>query len=609
MFRLSRSNFHKFKPKDRTPPLQTKLRSEKDKNQTELEAPPIQIRASKIDKLGNQIYGMERRHFSATGNTQTGAIGIPDLIGLRGLRKTKPVREIKPAQKINKTMLVPIEDMIDEGDSPGITRMHSFAAGHGFSLFGGTGKGGDVLLFGCGVNTSKQLGTQKLTNSEMKLFKKIYKEGNDNEGTIHYDLPDLSDSNMLDYLYSLTEVPHDFLKKEKIIKISAGRQHAVVLGEKNAFAYGNNKFGQRGDLSKGARSDSKNVTLGYFRPVLKDDSKKRDTSKKIDKNYDNSEKIVYRHPVDIECGLDHTLFLADTKMNPFSTKTDKMSLNNITKIKNRETRSIYSCGWNPDGQVGHGDFEPVLEPKIIESLRDKVLSMKTVGDFNLALCLNDKNRTELWGWGNNEYQQLAEACSETQAPSPVDLEISKYYPDMVSQILKSDNRISRDIRIEATDISCSGTCAFVVVTETTKHQAETSDNFEELENPEKSGKINLNYSTRNYLFSWGSGPCLGLGPEVTSTSTPKLIDNVFLGKIDEEKFGHSWIVEVSGGLEHVIVRMSDGGCYGWGRNDDGRLGNNTFRNLNYPFPIVLKERAVGVSCGIDHTIFATKYIR
>merc|ERR1712048_410360 len=126
-------------------------------------------------------------------------------------------------------------------------------AGHGFSIYGGTGKQGKPLLFGCGVNTSNQLGIQKLTKSEMSMYRKIYKSGPENEGTLHFDLPDLDDSNTLQYLYSLAEIPNEFQTKEKIVKISAGRQHAIVLGEQNVFAYGNNKFGQRGDYTRSVK--------------------------------------------------------------------------------------------------------------------------------------------------------------------------------------------------------------------------------------------------------------------------------------------------------------------------------------------------------------------
>ena len=132
---------------------------------------------------------------------------------------------------------------------------------------------------------------------------------------------------------------------------------------------------------------------------------------------------------------------------------------------------------------------------------------------------------------DNEYKQLGKSCDETQANSPVKIDFGEFYPDMKRQILESDNRISPDIKLSITDIACSGTCGFIIVNE-----------FERDENGVKK------FNTNNYLFSWGSGPCLGLGPEVSSTEKPMLIDNVFLGKINEEKFGHSWIMEVNCGL-------------------------------------------------------------
>ena len=93
---------------------------------------------------------------------------------------------------------------------------------------------------------------------------------------------------------------------------------------------------------------------------------------------------------------------------------------------------------------------------------------------------------------------------------------------------------------------------------------------------------------------------LGLGPDTLSTITPQRIDWTLLGgEPGGNNSFHTKICDISCGNEHVIVTLNIGRVFGWGKNHDGRLGNNTNRDFSYPFPIVLKENNVKTSCGIE----------
>ena len=116
------------------------------------------------------------------------------------------------------------------------------------------------------------------------------------------------------------------------------------------------------------------------------------------------------------------------------------------------------------------------------------------------------------------------------------------------------------------------------------------------------------------IYSWGYGNTLGHGNSTKSLIQPEKIDLTFFG-INRQKFGDDpfleklpEIVDIQTGIEHVVAITSDGGAYGWGRNYDGRLGNNTTRDVSYPFPILLPELCVGAACGMDHTVFVTSHV-
>ena len=216
------------------------------------------------------------------------------------------------------------------------------------------------------------------------------------------------------------------------------------------------------------------------------------------------------------------------------------------------SRSPWTTGWSADGQTGLGTYEPVRKPQKVNL--PKVVSVKSAGDFVLALTKNG----ELYGWGNNEHAQLSEFCDEQQVNKPIRLHMKKYFKNK-----------------KIVEIGCTANAGFAI-----------------LEN--------------NQVYSWGHGLTLGLGPETKYTKIPREIELEFFGK--NKDFNECRVRKIVGGIDHVVAITNDGGCYGWGRNRDGRLGNNTFRDFSYPFPIILKQKCVDVSCGSDHTIFVTRFV-
>ncbi|KAF7495311.1 E3 ubiquitin-protein ligase HERC2 [Sarcoptes scabiei] len=274
----------------------------------------------------------EKNSLFAWGFSATGALGNENLLKLRKEDPPFPRKVIKRFPRRMKFF------------NPKFT-IYDGAAGNGFTVIAATYRNSSHTLFGCGLNTDSQIGFQSNRSNEPLVCV---------ANLVPIDLP-LEESNV---------VSKHRPTQERVVKVACGRAHTICLtSHDNVFTMGNNSFGQ------------------CARPIV--ENEKYFGSKKISKiDYDHSDPIVQ-----IECGLDHSLFLTASGV-------------------------VYSCGLGCDGQLGNGSFKisPILTKVQGDILGEKIISISSAADCVLAL--NDKG--QIFGWGNSEYGQLASATDNAQ---------------------------------------------------------------------------------------------------------------------------------------------------------------------------------------------------
>lgn len=65
--------------------------------------------------------------------------------------------------------------------------------------------------------------------------------------------------------------------------------------------------------------------------------------------------------------------------------------------------AVYTWGCGSDGQCGHGNFQDVARPKLVETLDGKfVVDVKCGHNFTMVMT----SKSEVYAWGNNTYGQL-----------------------------------------------------------------------------------------------------------------------------------------------------------------------------------------------------------
>jgi alpha-tubulin suppressor-like RCC1 family protein len=233
------------------------------------------------------------------------------------------------------------------------------ACGNGFSLIAISKSKHEKghCLYGTGMCTESQIGVHEETKNE--YYKYIIQP-------VKIDLPFDSNSE----------------SKLKILDISCGRAHSIVLTNMGIVTFGHNAYGQC------ARPIVENEQYFGNRAVIQNISKYL-------KLEDETDSVV-----SVKAGLDHTCFL---------TKNGR----------------VMTCGWSSDGQTGQEVFSVTPIPKTIggDMKNVKIRKISTKGDFVLALS----EEGELFGWGNNEYKQLSMCGSnEPQIGTPLHLKLPDY---------------------------------------------------------------------------------------------------------------------------------------------------------------------------------------
>uniref|UniRef100_A0A3Q0KVI0 Putative soluble guanylate cyclase gcy n=1 Tax=Schistosoma mansoni TaxID=6183 RepID=A0A3Q0KVI0_SCHMA len=316
------------------------------------------------------------------GFSATGALGNEKYLGLHGKPGVAGVSRPTPL-RYSPSLGVPLKA----------------ACGYGFTTYIYEGSHGDFGVYGCGINSDGQLGSQSV-GLKTKLA--------------------TGDSvNVVPELVRIS-VRLDNTQKQvyRPSHVACGRAHTIIsyenLKESNSdtpplvFSLGNNVFGQCGrEIVPGEKydHDMEVITKIVLPPEIK-----------------SIKQLV--------CGQDHTLLLSSDGV-------------------------VYSCGLGSDGQTGLGHYNVVDRFTAVKGslMNERVCLLSSRGDTVLALTESNK----LFAWGNNEYGQIWPLDQDIQVPEPVHLNLDHCIVPIESH-LSSDNVHVGEIQ----SIACAGSMCCIV---------------------------------------------------------------------------------------------------------------------------------------------------
>ncbi|ODN06550.1 E3 ubiquitin-protein ligase HERC2 [Orchesella cincta] len=207
---------------------------------------------------------------------------------------------------------------------------------------------------------------------------------------------------------------------------------------------------------------------------------------------------------------------------------------------------MYSWGCGDGGRLGHGDFTSRDEPTLIQNLVGKtIVHIACGGSYSAAIT----DTGELYTWGRGTYGRLGHGNSEDQ-------NVPLYISSLRWHVI--------------VDVACgSGDAQTLAVT------------------------------NEGFLFSWGDGDYGKLGRGGSdSCKVPRLI----------EKLDGIPIEKVHCGAQFSVALTKTGAVYTWGKGDHFRLGHGTEEHVRYPRIVeALTGKVVkSISVGSMHTLALTQ---
>ena len=307
------------------------------------------------------------------------------------------------------------------------------------------------------------------------------------------------------------DLPQDFT----YVQVSAGQYHSLALGsDGNTYAWGRSDYGQLGD----------GTTTERHTPV------------RINKPEGTPADFTY---VQVSAGYFHSLALGSDG-------------------------NTYAWGWNDYGQLGDGTtterHTPVRINKPEGTPADFTYVQVSAGYFH-SLALGSDGNTYAWGW--NDYGQLGDGTT-TERHTPV--------------------RINKP---EGTPADFT----YVQVSAGWEHS------------------LALGSDGNAYAWGYNGNGQLGNGTG-TQRNTPVRVKTPDRNTYPDLPTDFTYL-QVSAGCTHSLAVGSDGYAYAWGNNSDGQLGKNTTRNSSLPVRVRDPAnptdkskglKAVQVSAGFHHSL-------
>lgn len=230
-----------------------------------------------------------------------------------------------------------------------------------------------------------------------------------------------------------------------------------------------------------------------------------------------------------------------------------------------DTGNIYSWGSNRQGQLGHkmcDDYEIVTEPRILSQLLKEVIKGISAGDFH-SVCYSQSG--DIYSWGSNKSGQLGLKCSDVNTSSsgipivwnPKKVQLFSNYTHYHNKI-QSNSKSTEKLKVIELKAAYSSTIVLVSSGDLVKN----------------------NTKPPNEVYQWGNGSYL---PVRVKFQVQKFTEK--LGKSSADNMLmlcdiHVNIIQISLGKYHYVGVSDQGHVYTWGLGND-QLGHQPTDSMNF----------------------------
>ncbi|XP_060704102.1 serine/threonine-protein kinase Nek8 [Hemiscyllium ocellatum] len=215
---------------------------------------------------------------------------------------------------------------------------------------------------------------------------------------------------------------------------------------------------------------------------------------------------------------------------------------------------IMSFGNGSSGCLGHGTFNDVTQPKIVEALLGYEIAQVSCGASHVLAATNDR---EVFSWGRGDNGRLGLESQESH---------------------NSPQQVCVPAEHEAQKILCGIDCSMIL-------------------------------TTQNHILACGSNRFNKLGLDKLTAAedshTSNQVEEVHVfTPVQSFPLNEGNIVHVDVGTAHSAAITETGECYTFGSNQHGQLGTNTRHNNRLPYLVsnLCGVKVTMVACGDAFTV-------
>ncbi|CAL1300518.1 unnamed protein product, partial [Larinioides sclopetarius] len=310
-----------------------------------------------------------------------------------------------------------------------------------------------------------------------------------------------------------------------VIAVSCGALHTLALTDFGMFGWGSSRFGQLG--------------MGELQQTVQP---------RI------IESLLSETIVKFECGQYHSVAL------------------------NADGR-VFTWGWGVHGQLGHGNAEDIVFPKIIESLRKKKIVSICAGQGHTVLLNRNGN---VYTFGCGMFGQLGTGSVLKQShPQLVSI------PERIKLIATGHFHVLAVSRINKVYTWGCNPQALRLQAQNSRRARHHGANHNSSSPNHSSSAVMVNNSLHRATHVNGTIQQSHLLPNLVNISS-----------IDDT------IIQLSCGSHHSVLITASGKIFSWGRNSEGQIGNGTRKEQKIPSQITsFKDKKIcNAACGADFTV-------
>lgn len=255
--------------------------------------------------------------------------------------------------------------------------------------------------------------------------------------------------------------------------------------------------------------------------------------------------------------------------------------NNFSAAVNHKGQ-LYTWGLNNYGQLGHGNYENVNKPKLVNSLKDKNIARISLGTTQTFVVTKDGF---LYSFGNNASNSLGLDSLNESFTTPV------------------LNNFFTSLNIKISNVVSNNDTTLALTTDGRIYSWGNNDNYQlgHLNSSNIPQLVEFDYINETFIdvelqenivvaltksgdvYTWGKNINNTLGYYIDSDYQilPKKVE------IENNK-----IIQIAAGIDHTVVLTNNDDLYVWGLNDFGQLGIGNFVNKVLPKKINMSKHNI-----------------